>query len=179
MSSITRNRVAFRRQGALFTAANTTYPVDLVTDPNIKNVAAAVNSNANGVKMPEGYCNQEVVARVTVYADNAPTVAVAVYGYVRKVIEPDDTITLMDYTGSSVSEIPWDHLMNLNGGATITVATNACGGVNVIDTSANSFTYNEVFSVGGMYERIRLIPVVLTGTNVGCYIDLAFGGGLR
>lgn len=75
---------------------------------------------------------------------------------------------------------PWDHLVNLNNGTAIATTTNALGGVSVIATGATlGFVYNEVITVGGMYERIRCIPVVLTGTNVRCFIDVAYAGGQR
>lgn len=179
MSTITRNRVGFRRQGT-FTAANTTYPVDLVTDPNIRYVAPAATSNTNGVKMPENYCNEDVVITITCDADTAPTAGVAVYGYVRQVLTAEPgTFSLNDYTGSDVLEIPWQHIHSLNDGAVIAVTTGAIGAVNVIATSATSWIYNEVIRVGAMYERIRVIPVVLTGTNPTLHVDVGFAGGQR
>jgi hypothetical protein len=33
--------------------------------------------------------------------------------------------------------------------------------------------------VGGMFERIRVIPVVLTGTNVSLTVDVGIAGGQR
>ena len=75
---------------------------------------------------------------------------------------------------------PWDHLLTLNNNTTIATTTLAVGGISVRAVGAAlGFRYNEVFTVGGMYERIRAIPVVLTGTNVRCFIDFGFAGGQR
>jgi hypothetical protein len=252
MSTLTENRLGFYRQGAAFTAANTTYPVDIVL-PYINNVGHPDNSNTNGVRMPERYANQRVAIRVTCRADTAPTCGVAVYGYVRQVlattntgIAAANTFTTNGYTsvltgtidpaastavvgvgtlfttelvigdyitvtgqtrqvtaitdntnltvGSAFSDNandtspdrgnietnPWDHLLNLNNSVAIATTTNALGAISVIAVGeALGFVYNEVITVGGMYERIRCIPVVLTGTNPRCLIDVAFAGGQR
>jgi hypothetical protein len=75
---------------------------------------------------------------------------------------------------------PWQHLANLNNNSAIATTTNAMGGVSVIAVGAAlGFIYNEVITVGAMYERLRAIPVVLTGTNVRCFVDFAFAGGQR
>ena len=185
MSSITENRLVFQRQGAVFTAANTTYPVDIVTD-YVGHTGYAVDSNTNGIRLPERYANSLVEVAVTCSADDPPTVAVAVYGYLRKVravtntgIESANDFTDMDYTGSSVEEIPWRHIVTLNADAIITTTTQRVGSVNVIAPTANSILYHELITVGAQYERLRAIPVVLTGTNPRCFIDFGIAGGQR
>ena len=252
MGTSTENRLLVYRQGAVFTAANTTYPTDIVT-ALLNNVGYPDNSNTNGVRMPDRYANQRVAVRVTCRADTAPTAGIAIYGYVRRVLEPTNTgisgantFTTNGYTsvltgsidpaasatvtgvgtlfttelvvgdyitvsaqtrqvtaiatdtsltvGSAFSDNandpspdrgnietnPWDHLMNLNNSVAIATTTNALGGISVIAVGeALGFVYNEVIVVGGMYERLRAIPVVLTGTNPRCFIDFAFAGGQR
>ena len=72
MGTATENRLSVIRQGAVFTAANTTYPTDIVT-AGLHNVGHPDNSNTNGVRMPDRYANQRVAVRVTCRADTAPT----------------------------------------------------------------------------------------------------------
>ena len=185
MSTITENRLLYQRQGAVITAANTTYPVDLVTD-YIANVGWPADSTTNGIRLPERYANSLVDVAVTVSADDPPTVAVAVYGYIRHVrdvtntgINAANTFVEMDYTGSSVEEIPWRHIITLNSDVIITVTTQRVGTVNVNAPTANAILYNETITVGAQYERLRAIPVVLTGTNPRCFIDFGIAGGQR
>lgn len=252
MATSTLNRLGFHRQGVAFTAANTTYPRDIVT-AGINNVGHPDDSNTNGVRLPGVYANQSVVCRVLCRANTAPTAAIAIYGYVRHVLEPTNTgisaaqtltvnsstsvltgsidpaastavvgvgtlftteLVVGDYivvTGETrqvtvitdntnltvgaafsnnandtspdrlnIERNPWDHLLTLNNNTTIATTTGAVGGVSVIAMGeALGFQYNEVFTVGGMYERIRAIPVVLTGTSPRCLIDFGFAGGQR
>lgn len=178
MSTTTLNRLGYVRQGT-FDAANATYPVDLVTE-QVHNVAIAADSNTNGVAFNNTYANAEVSVRVVCVADDPPTASVAIYGYVRRVLTTKpNTQTDMDYTGSSVHEIPWEHICTLNYGVAITPATQAVSGVNVCGPTANSFIYTEKIWVGGMYERLRGIPVILTGTNPVLTIDFGLAGGQR
>ena len=180
MSSTTLNRFSYYRQGVAFTAANTTYPVDVVTDHKSKNIAPAADSNTNGVLFDTNYANAEVSVRLVCTADDPPTARVAVYGYVRRIVTTKPNTTAeMDYTGNAVTEIPWQHIITLNENNLISVSTQAAGAVNVIAPTANSWIYTENFWVGGMFERLRVIPVVLTGTNVSLLCDIGIAGGQR
>lgn len=253
MSTLTENRLRFFRQGTAITAATTAYPLNYIVDGSVKGINYPDNSNTNGVRLPERYANQRVAMRATVRADDACTAAIAVYGYVRTVVDttntgigagvtkieqnPDSVLTgsidpaasttvtgvgtafdtelvVGDYitvTGETrqvtaiasatsltvgaaftdnandtspdridIEKVPWDHLLTLNSDGVISTTTQAVGGVSVIDLGGTlGFRFNASFLVGGMYEWIRAIPVVLTGTNVRCLIDFGFGGGQR
>jgi hypothetical protein len=171
MSTITENRLIFHSQGVAFVAANTTYPADV---PAVD----AVTSNTNGVLMPRRYANVRCVARVTVAGSAPPSVGVAVYGFVRDYWDAANAAKTTN-DASTVVLNPWDHILSLNLGQLISPTTQALSGVNVCAMSANSVRFSEAFYVGGMYERVRLIPVALSGAGASCTIELAFAGGER
>jgi hypothetical protein len=166
----------------------TTQPATYTDNDYTTTLTGSINPTASTAVVGVGTAfDTEIVVgdRITVSAETRQVTAIT--DATNLTVDAAFTDTANDTSPDvhSPETIPWRHLLNLNNDTVISGATNAIGGVNVIcphPTAAgvlNSIIYNEVVIVGGMYERLRAVPVVLTGTNVRCTIDLAYAGGVR
>lgn len=183
MSSTTRNQLQQFYQGQ-FTAAigafPANYPDDVPTWGDGRNVADSVNSNTHGILLPERYCNEDIVIDVACTGDDGqPSAGVAVYGCVRRYMAAN-LASQVDLDSSTALLEPWHHLHNLNNGTAISVSTNACASVNVIQTGTNSWHYTEAMLVGAMYRRILVVPVSLSGaTTLTLNAWVSYAGGMK
>ena len=161
-------RLAWHRQGAVITTAlGATYPTGA---PLADNKEAP--SNSLGVFIAKRNMGAGVGIRITAERTGAdPTAIYAVYGYIRSY----QTAALPPVV-TALAE--WDHLANLFNGVTIAPTSQAVGGVSVISHAANAYRYTEFLpGLGGLYERILVLPVTITAdTSILVDIGLQEGG---